>query len=74
MKMVYLVTGSEFLKTYILGAFSTREEAEKQIKRIEDALKKQYVICMTKFEVIEVPFDSTEWIDKSLEQSLKAIK
>lgn len=66
--MIYLVTGEEIFRTYLLGAFSTKEEAEKQKNRLEEK-SKEYMISLIKFNVVEVPFDSTEWIDKSLESS-----
>ena len=66
--MIYLVTGEEILRTYLLGAFSTKEEAEKQKNRLEEKAK-EYMISLIKFNVVEVPFNNTEWIDKSLESS-----
>lgn len=69
--MIYLVTGEEILNTYLLGAFSSRDEAEKQKNRLEEKVKERYMISLIKFKIVEIPFNNTEWIDKSLELSFE---
>lgn len=68
---VYLLVGTELFKSGLYGVFSKKEDAEEQKARIEELIKSYAAFCMTKFEIIEMPFDSTELIDKGIEEFKK---
>ena len=70
---VYLLVAKEFLQSGILGVFSKREDAEKQKARCEKINNSPKVFSMTTFEIFEVPFDSTEIIDKNIEDFKKEL-
>ena len=65
--MIYLLVGHQFLKTYILGGFSKKEDAEKYLDLLNKRIKEVFTISFVDFEIIEeVPFNSTEAIDETL--------
>lgn len=64
--MIYLLVGEELLKTYILGGFSKKEDAEEQLNRLEEKIKECFMISFVKFKIIDVPFNSIENVDETL--------
>lgn len=69
----YILVGKQVLNTGILGIFSKREDAEKQLKRLEKTFKGRMMYCPTKFEILEAPFNSTKVIDKCIDDLRKEL-
>lgn len=64
--MIYLLVGHEFLKTYLLGGFSKKEDAENYLDLLNKRIKEAFTISFVEFEIIEVPFNSTAAIDEMI--------
>ena len=70
---VYVLVVTTFLNSSIAGIYSKRDDAEKQKSRIEKITKSPAVFSMSKCDILEVPFDSTELVDEGIEQFKKEL-
>lgn len=73
MENCYILVGKQLLNTGIIGIFSERKDAEKQLERLEKIYKGPHVFSTISFDILEAPFNSTKVVDECIEQVRKEL-